>query len=171
MTKLISLSCFIALIAIVLIITLLIVNIHKKKSKPDVKKIYKTTDGYLSGSHRVKKPRRIAVIDQRKDDKALAVVKIYSKKDRLGNAYIKKLVLKPDKHSSLTEDSLVGSSVIIASKNGEDFKPINTRDLTQTNDKLTDKELSKIKKGLGGNRKNYKANKNKIKKWKNHFKK
>lgn len=51
-----------------------------KKQKSDVRKIYKTTDGYLAGNERSKKPRRVAVVKQRKDDGAMAVVKIYSKK-------------------------------------------------------------------------------------------
>ena len=54
----------------------------RKKHKSAVRKIYKTTDGYLSGRADIKKPRRVAVIHQRKDDGALAVVKIFSKKEQ-----------------------------------------------------------------------------------------
>lgn len=50
-----------------------------KKNKPAVGNIYKTTDGYFNNKENVKKTRRVAVIDQRKDDGALAVVKIYGK--------------------------------------------------------------------------------------------
>lgn len=34
----------------------------RKKHKSAVRKIYKTTDGYLSGRADIKKPRRVAVI-------------------------------------------------------------------------------------------------------------
>ena len=73
-----------------------------KKQKSDVRKIYKTTDGYFTRSDKNTKPRRVAVVKQRKDDGAMAVVKIYSKKDKSGKAYVEKLVLKPENHSSLT---------------------------------------------------------------------
>ena len=84
-----------------------------KKPKSAVRKIYKTTDGYLSGRADIKKPRRVAVIDQRKDDGALAVVKIYSQKDKQGKAFLKRPVLKPKKHPSLSEPSIVGKKVIV----------------------------------------------------------
>ena len=47
--------------------------------KTDVRKIYNTTDGYFNSRTDIKKPRKVAVIHQR-DDKAVAVVKIHSKK-------------------------------------------------------------------------------------------
>lgn len=129
-----------------------------------VGKIYKTTDGYFTGSDHIKKPRRVAVIHQRKDDKAVAVVKIYSKKNKSGNPYISKLVLKPNKHPSLTEDSIVGKRLIIGKKEDESYKAIYTSDFIDLNDKLKGRELRKIKKATN------KRNKNKIKKWKKHFK-
>ena len=137
------------------------------QKKSSVKKIYKTTDGFFTGRSDIDKPRRVAAVAQRKDDGALAVVKVYSKKDRSGKAYIKKLVLVPKKHSSLTEDSIVGSKVIVGIKekteSGNQFKPIFRGDLNDTGDRLTFMEYLKIKFGL--------KNKDSIKKWRKHFRK
>lgn len=146
----------------------------KKKS---VRKIYKTTDGYFTARSDIKKPRRVAAIDQRKDDGALAVVKIHSKKDKNGNHYVDKVVLKPEKHCSLTEDSIVESRVYIGVKEETPegktiFKPIFERDMSDTGDKLTNRELKNIKKEAGGStRKNRKTQKTTLKKWRKHFKK
>ena len=111
-------------------------------------------------------------MDQRKDDGALAVVKIYSKKNKKGKAYIGKLVLRPKDHSSLTEDSIVGSQIHIGRKgNDGQYKLIFAREMKPTNDKLTKKELRKIKKcGGGENKKNKKTTKRKLRRWKKHFK-
>lgn len=138
----------------------------RTKKTSDVKKIYKTTDGMFTGRPDIDKSRRVATVAQRKDDGALAVVKIYSKKDRNGKAYIDKLVLKPEEHTSLTEDSIVGSKVLVGvkvkTKNGEEFKPIFERDLSDTGDRLTRKEHKAVKKGV--------RNKGTVKKWRKHFK-
>mgnify|MGYP001624317183 FL=1 len=144
----------------------------RKKHKSAVRKIYKTTDGYLSGRADIKKPRRVAVIDQRKDDGALAVVKIYSKKDKQGKAFLKRPVLKPKKHPSLSKPSIVGKKVHIGSKDGTTYKPIAERDLKPTGDKLTFWEKLLILFGVRGKTKEQrKAHKAKMKKWHNHFKK
>lgn len=144
----------------------------RKKHKSAVRKIYKTTDGYLSGRADIKKPRRVAVIHQRKDDGALAVVKIYSKKDKQGKAFLKRPVLKPKKHPSLSEPSIVGKKVHIGSKDGATYKPIAERDLKPTGDKLTFWERLLILFGVRGKTKEQrKAHKAKLKKWHNHFKK
>lgn len=143
-----------------------------KKTKSSVRKIYKTTDGYLSGRADIKKPRRVAVIDQRKDDGALAVVKIYSKKGKQGKNFLKKPVLKPKKHPSLSEPSIVGKQVHIGVKDGNTFKPIQERDLKPTGDKLTFWEKLLILFGVRGKTKAHKkTHKAKMKKWRNHFKK
>ena len=118
------------------------------RRKKSVRKIYKTTDGLFNSRPEIKKPRRVAAIDQRKDDGALAVVKIYSKKDKSGKYIIDKLVLTPDKHSSLTEDSVIGNQVIFGVKDGNKFIPIYERDLKDTGDKLTRKEHKKVKQGV-----------------------
>ena len=138
----------------------------RTKKSSDVKKIYKTTDGMFTGRPDIDKPRRVATVAQRKDDGALAVVKIYSKKDRNGKAYIDKLVLKPEEHTSLTEESIVGSKVLVGvkvkTKNGEEFKPLFRGDLVDTGDRLTTKEHKAVKKGV--------RNKGTVKKWRKHFK-
>lgn len=143
-----------------------------KKKKSDIRKIYKTTDGYLGGRHDIKKPRLVAVIDQRKDDGALAVVKIYKKANKNNNSTIKGLVLKPEKHPSLTEPSIVGKRVHVGVKEGDIFKPIKERDLKPTGDKLTFWEKLLILFGVRGKMKRQKkAHKSLMKKWHNHFKK
>ena len=67
--------------------------------KKDIRKIYKTTDGYFNSRLDIKKTRLVAVLYQR-DDSAVIVTKIYSKKNKKGNAYINKLTLKPKKHTT-----------------------------------------------------------------------
>ncbi len=143
------------------------------KKKTDVGKIYKTTDGFFTQNDDITKPRRVAVIKKRKDDGAVAVVKIYSAKGKKGNNYIKGVILLPEKHSSLTEPSIVGSKVYIGTKgkNGK-HRPIMERDLSDTNDKLTRRERQKISRKAGGpTRKNKKTSRKKIRLWKKHFKK
>ena len=143
-----------------------------KKHKSAVRKIYKTTDGYLSGRADIKKPRRVAVIDQRKDDGALAVVKIYKKANKNNNSTIKGFVLKPEKHPSLTEPSIVGKRVHIGVKEGNSYKAIYKNDLKETGDKLTFWERLLILFGVRGKTKRQKkAHKSLMKKWHNHFKK
>lgn len=142
-----------------------------KKKRPskkgDVRKIYKTTDGYFTQTPNIKKKRRVAVIDQRKKDGALAVAKIYSKKGKSGKAYVNDVVLKPEKHSSLTEDSVVGSQVIIGTKGKEKkFNAIYKGDLEPTNDKLTKKEHRAVKKAVHNDTKAHrKTYKKKMRKW------
>ncbi len=142
------------------------------QKKPDVRKIYKTTDGYFTGNPKIKKPRRVAVVEQRKDDKALAVVKIYSKKGKeKGKKFIKGLTLSPKKHSSLTEDSIVGHQIIFGVKRGDSYTPIYKNDFSEVQDTLTKKEHRTIKRKAGGlNRENRKTSKKNVKRWKNHFK-
>ena len=52
--------------------------------KKDIRKIYKTTDGYFTSNEKIRKPRPIAVIHQR-DDKAVAIVKLHSAKENRRN--------------------------------------------------------------------------------------
>ena len=143
-----------------------------KKKGSDVRRIFKTTDGYFTDNSKINKVRRVAVIEQRKDDGALAVCKIYSKKNKDGSRFVSKLVLKPEKHSSLTEESIVGSQLIVGkkSKDGK-YKAIFKGDLVSTNDELTKKEHRVVKKGLGGDVAQHKKTENrKMRAWKNHFK-
>ena len=151
-------------------------NIFKPKNdtrKPDVKQIYKTTDGYLSGNARNKKPRHVVVVDQRVDDGALAVSKIHSKEGKKGDWHIKHLTLKPKKHESLTKPSAVEHRVIVGVKEPgtKRYKPIKSRDMQKTNDRVTNCEYKRIKRGLGGKtRANRTTAKNTLAKWHNHFK-
>jgi len=143
-----------------------------RKKVSDKRKIYKTTDGYFTRNDKNTKPRRIAVVKQRKDDGAMAVVKIYSKKDKSGKAYVEKLVLKPENHSSITEDSIVGRRVYVGTKNkAGEYTPIFRGDLQATEDKLTKKEHRIVMKQAGGETKQYKKTSRKLlKSWEKHFK-
>ena len=58
------------------------------KKKSDVGKIYQTTDGFFNDKPHIKKPRRVVALQQRKDDGAIVVSKIYSKEEKKGTAYI-----------------------------------------------------------------------------------
>lgn len=151
-------------------------NLFKPKAKtdkPDTQKIYKTTDGYLGGDSKNKKPRHVVVVDQRKDDGALAVSKIHSKEGKKDDCHIKHLTLKPKKHESLTKPSAVEHRVIVGVKEPgtKKYKPINSRDMQKTNDRVTNREYKKIKRGLGGKtRANRTTAKNTLAKWHNHFK-
>lgn len=142
----------------------------RRKKKSSVKKIYKTTDGYFNDKPNVKKPRRVAVIEQRKDG-AVAVVKIYSKKDKSGKAYIPNFTLDPEEHSSLTEPSIVGSRVYIGTKKDSSYIPIYTSDFQTMDDELTSKELKKVRRGVhNDSAKHRKTYKKKRKMWKRKFK-
>ncbi len=142
------------------------------KRKSDKGKIYKTTDGYFTQNPKQKKPRNVVVYDQRKDDGALAVCKIYSKDGKSGPAYVDGFTLSAADHPALTKESIVGNQVLIATKDAQgNYKPIFKGDLVDTGDKLTKKEHRALKKKGGGATKKYKkTTKKKIKKWKRHFK-
>lgn len=138
----------------------------------DVGKIFITTDGYFNNKPHIKKPRRVVAVQQRKDDGAVAVSKIYSKEEKKGTAYINDLILSPKNHTSLDKESLVGSQVIfgVKLKNGK-FKALQSRDFNETNDKLTKKELKTVQKNVQNNTKQHrKTYKSTVKKWRNHFK-
>lgn len=138
--------------------------------KKDIRKIYKTTVGYFNTRLDIKKPRNVAVIHQR-DDKAVSVVKIHSKKEKKGKAYIPNLVLKPKKHKSLSEDSIVGNTLIYGRKFDNKKYPIYPTDLVETNDKLSFLEYSRIKHKVNADTNQHKKTRNKtLKRWRNHFK-
>lgn len=139
----------------------------RPRKKGDVRKIYKTTDGYFTQNSNIRKKRRVAVVDQRKKDGALAVTKIYSKEGKSGKAYVENVVLKPEKHSSLTKDSIVGSQVIIGTK-GKDkkFNAIYKGDLDPTGDELTKKEHRAVKKAVHSDTKEHRETyEKKMQKW------
>lgn len=161
----------ISIASILLIIIICFVAKRKRSATPDVGKIYKTTDGYFNSNKRNKKPRRIIVVHQR-DDKAVAVTKIYSKKEKKGNAYINGLVLKPKNHPSLTEDSIVSNSLIYGKNipNQKQKHKIFPTDLESTNDKLTAKEYQIVKTKINADTKKHKKARDKtLSRWKNHF--
>lgn len=143
----------------------------KKKRKNDVGKIYITRDGFFNDKPKQKKKRRVAVVEQRKDDGAVAVAKIMSKngrEEKIGKTFVPDLVLSPEQHISLTEDSVVERRVIFGT---QAKKAIHTRELEGTEDRLTKEELKKIRKHAGGaEKKNHKTYKKMKKKWKRHFK-
>lgn len=157
---------------IVVFMIVIIVIVNKRKKRSDVRKIYKTTDGYFTQNPKIKKRRRVVVVKQRKTDGALAVCKIYSKEEKKkGTRYIKDLTLSPKKHKSLTRDSIIGSQPIIGTK-GKDgkYKAIHTWEFESTNDKLTKKEHRAVMSELGGDNEKYNKTANDLlKKWENHF--
>lgn len=161
-------------VALLVVIIGLIIGVHKRKKKRSAKgKIYKTTDGFLGNYPPNKKTRRVAAIDQRKTDGALAVVKITKKRGKENKSrknIVPNLELSPDEHNSLTETSLVIRQVIIGVKDGETFKPIYIRDLEKTDDKLTRRELIKIMKSINDTPQHRKSHKNKMRRWRRGFK-
>lgn len=163
----------VAVLVVAIVVTVIVHKRKKKRAINDVGKILETIDGYFNDRPDIDKSRRIAVIEQRKDDGAIAVVKIYSQKGKSGKAYIANLVLTPEEHKSLTENSIVGSQVIIGvkQKNGS-FKPIFTRELTETEDELSSDELKAVKKGVHNDTPKHKRTyKDKMKRWRRHFRK
>ncbi len=144
-----------------------------KNRRNRVKKgdIMKTTDGFLRGNPDNTKERRVVVFDKRKDDGALAVSKIHKKRGQNPNNYIQNLDLQPNKHSSLTETSVIEKRVVFGLKDkNNNYTPIFIRDLQKTNDKLNFVERYKHKKGAGGDTRQHKRTlKNTTKRWKKHF--
>ena len=156
----------------------------RARRKSDVGKIYKTTDGYFTQNPAITKKRRVAVIDQRDSDGALAVTKIYSKydengKERKGKAYIDDLTLSPKKHSSLKKDSVVGTQVHIGTKKAgaktpaeKNFQPIIKRELEPTKDRLTKAELKKVQDSVHNDTPGHRATHERtMEKWHSGFKK
>ena len=147
-----------------------IFKIRKNKIKPGA--IMKTTDGFFANNKRNKKERRVVVYSKRKDDGALAISKIHKKQGQKPANYIQNLDLQPNKHSSLTETSVIEKRVIFGIKDkNNNYTPIFIGDLQKTNDKLKCRERHKYIKGIGGDTKQHKKTlKNTTKKWKKHFK-
>lgn len=163
-------------VAAALVVIGILVAVHRHRRKRSAKgKIFKTTDGFLGNYPTNKKSRRVAAVDQRKTDGAVAVVKIYKKRgkeEKIGKTYIPDLELTPEKHSSLTEVSIVGRQVIFGVREGDTFRPILTRNLEATGDKLTRGELRKIQKEVQNYCKRYrKTYERKRRKWHKGFKK
>lgn len=148
-------------------------ELRKKNKKPSsVKKIFKTTDGYFNNRPDIKKPRNVAVIEQRKEDGAVAVVKIFSKEgkeDKIGATFIPDLTLMSKDHKALTEDSIVGRHVIMGIKQKDNsYIPIYSSDLQKTEDELTEAELIKIQEEVHNDESKHRATyERKLKNWKN----
>ena len=143
--------------------------------KTNKRKIYVTTDGYLEYKSHINKPRHIVVVDQR-DDGALAVSKIHTVKEKNLNVAVKNLILKPKKNRlTITEDSFVENKVYISRKitnaNNVSYELFYPENFTDTHEKLSIIEFAKLKHNLQNNNEHQKkAHKNKMEKWKNHFK-
>ena len=164
----------IALIILMGVVALLIVRRRRKipPKKSDVGKIMKTTDGYFNNRQDIKKERNVAVVAQRKDDGAVAVVKIRSEKEGRQNTSINGLTLKPKKHPALTENSLVEKNLRVSRTVNGKKKILKPSEMKETGDKLTRRERRKIMHGLKGPTKQNKAKTTqKIKSWRKHFKK
>lgn len=167
----------IAVIALIILIgvgALLIVRRRRKNpsKKSDVGKIMKTTDGYFNNRQDIKKERNVAVVAQRKDDGAVAVVKIRSEKEGRQNTSIKGVTLKPGKHPALSETSLVEKNLRVSRTVNGKKKILKPAEMKETGDKLRPGERRKIMRGLKGPTKDNKVKTTqKIKRWRKHFKK
>ena len=161
----------ILIIGLILIITFIVIYISIK-NKSAIGKIYKTTEGFLRGNKRNKEVRRIVVIDQR-DDTAIAFSKIYSlkgKEKKINKSFVPNLILRPEEHPSLTEDSIVGDNFKISRNKDGNPITIYPDELNETNDQVTSQELKIIKDSVINKNPHKKTRKRTIKKWKKHFK-
>lgn len=180
----VCLAC--TILSLTLVILLISLKVRKwarrrREKKSSVGKIAFTSDGYLSGRKEGRKKkykrRRVVVVHEREDDRALAVAKIESKKgkeDKIGKDFIPDLTLKKEKHSSLTEESIVERRVYFGTKKkGSDkHEKITAETILLTKDKLTDKELKKVRDEVGNATPEFRATYEKtLKAWENHFKK
>ena len=98
----------------------------------------------------------------------MKISKLRGKEKKIGKIFIPGVILKPKKHPSLTENSIVGRETVMGVKQPDgNFKPLRTRDMQSTNDKLTILELIKIRLGVHNDQhKHRKAYKRKLRKWK-----
>ena len=141
-----------------------------KNKRSDVRKIYKTTDGYFTSNFKIKKPRRVAVLYQR-DDGAVILVRIHSKKGKDLKNFVPNFTLKSKKHKSLSEDSIVYNKLIFGRKVNGKFEKIHPNDFIYLDDKLSYSELFKLRRKINSNKFKHKISKYKlIRKWNNHFK-
>ena len=138
------------------------------------KKLYLTTDGFFTDRPDIRKERTVAEVLRRNSDGAIAVVKIYSKEgkeEKIGKTFIPGLVLKPEDHPTLTEDSIVGREVFFGVKqqNGQ-YRAFYASDFQSTEDSLSITELQKILREVHNDAANHRATyENKRRNWRNHF--
>ena len=150
---------------------------NKESLNSVVGEIFTTTDGFFNDKPRIKKKRRVAALEQRKDDGAVVVAKIMSKEGKeanIGKDYIPDLVLKPEDHPSLDKESIVErrAQFGVKRKNAPNPKPIYPDDLERTGDKLTELELQKVRKGVQNDSSQHRKTFRKtLKSWFNNFKK
>ena len=167
----------IILISYITISIFLIMIILILKRKEHVGKIYTTYDGITSGNKKIKKKRKVIVVDQSDDD--LAISKLHENKENRIKYCIPNFIIKPDKHPALTKDTIVENKIIYGIKDSKNsnWRTIKINDLNKNpngnpynepEDKLTNKELNIVKK-------NFKKETNKSKKkklinklWKKH---
>lgn len=148
-----------------------------KTLKSVVGEIFKTTDGFFGKRTDIKKARNVAVVGQRDDDGAVAVAKISKKRgkeNKIGKTFIPDLVLKPEDHPALTEESIVNRQVIVGVSREGAAKPrsIFPDDMQSTGDSLTKKELQKVQEEVhNDDPKHRESYKKKMEKWRKHFKK
>lgn len=143
----------------------------KKKKKNYTNKILQSSDGFIAGLDKKIKPRKVLVVSQRDDD-ALAISKLYSKKGKNTKNIINKVILSPKNHSSLTKKTVVGKRVHYGRKINGNYVPFYMSDFNDTNDRITKLEKSSINKYKRKNDlKDYKQTKKALNKWKNRFKK
>lgn len=144
-----------------------------RKGNSDVSKFYITTDGYFTNRSDIKKKRIVAVLEQRKSDGAVAVVKVYSKEgkeQKIGKTFIPGLTLQPHDHPSLSKESIVGRQVVFGRKSRNTIRAIYPDDFNDTTDSLSKKELKIIRKAVHNDTKQHRASyKHKKKRWKKHF--
>ena len=148
-------------------------GLFKKKKRNNEGKIYQTTDGFFYDNNikRNKKKRLVVAVNQR-DDGALAVAKIHSKKGKKDKNYIKGVKLIPKDHPSLTEESVVSNRIIWGIKKNDKYLSVYPEYLKITEDNLSKKELRKVKRKINGKSLKYRISyKRTLKKWNNHFKK
>ena len=153
----------------------------RARRKSDVGKIYWTNDGYFTQHENPKKtkPRPVAVVDQRKQDGALAVTKLHKKEGKSGKDCIDGLVIKASDHTSLKGDSIVERRVIIGTRKSgakseaeKNHRPIFKGDLIPTNDKLSKAELKSVLDGVQNDSPEHRATYERtMRKWHDGFKK
>lgn len=156
----------ILLISIILIIIgIILFFLENKNNKTTIGKIYKVTDGYFSFSKTSKKPRRVIVVDERRDG-ALAVVKLYSKENKNPEHYLAAPILSTNNHKSLTKDTILDRNIKISRRKNKKIKLIKENNLKSLNDKLSFNEMKTMYENLY----TIESNKNKMIHWKDRFK-
>lgn len=88
---------------------------YEEKKKNYTNKILQSSDGFIAGLDKKIKPRKVLVVSQRDDD-ALTISKLYSKKGKNTKNIINKIILSPKNHSFLTKKLLLVKEYIMVEK-------------------------------------------------------